>query len=411
MNFDTPTLFASVMVAKLAGSAVLMLFFLFWKARCPACARSLVIWSCGMFLAGSGAFLIAMRGVIPDGVSILVANTLVILGVGLGRSGFLVFLGNRPVIWLNFAVAGLWVALCIYPPFFGSFQARVNFIQSYLILTCLSIVWVAFRQNREKLHTVRLLGVTTLIECTGYVWFTVNQNVMLYPDFPTAFRENFMTVYLVTILLAIVMTILLPACMIVERSLNGFREQANQDVLTGLANRRAFLNSAQGWMSEHATGSQAFSVIMLDLDKFKSVNDRFGHAMGDAVLQLFGRVLKDTLGVTAVSGRLGGEEFAVFLPDCDRETALLTAQRICRRFKVECREASDGKLAVTASAGVVSANGKVNLDRALEAADKGLYKAKRQGKAQIVTLDFTPDGGAQNSRVGEGFSSPRRKAA
>ncbi|WP_165814598.1 GGDEF domain-containing protein [Labrenzia sp. 011] len=364
-----------------------------------------------MFLAGSGAFLIAMRGVIPDGVSILVANTLVILGVGLGRSGFLVFLGNRPVIWLNFAVAGLWVALCIYPPFFGSFQARVNFIQSYLILTCLSIVWVAFRQNREKLHTVRLLGVTTLIECTGYVWFTVNQNVMLYPDFPTAFRENFMTVYLVTILLAIVMTILLPACMIVERSLNGFREQANQDVLTGLANRRAFLNSAQGWMSEHATGSQAFSVIMLDLDKFKSVNDRFGHAMGDAVLQLFGRVLKDTLGVTAVSGRLGGEEFAVFLPDCDRETALLTAQRICRRFKVECREASDGKLAVTASAGVVSANGKVNLDRALEAADKGLYKAKRQGKAQIVTLDFTPDGGAQNSRVGEGFSSPRRKAA
>ncbi|POF27706.1 GGDEF domain-containing protein [Roseibium marinum] len=411
MTLDTPTLFTSVMVAKLAGSAILILFFLFWKACGPVCARSLAIWSCGMFLAGSGAFLIAMRGVVPDGFSILAANTLVILGTGLGRSGFATFLGARPAIWLNFVVAGVWVVLCFYPPFFESFLARVNFVQSYLILTCLSVVWIAFRRNRDNLRTVRLLGVTTLIECTGYAWFTVNQNVLLYPDFLYAFGENFMTAYLVTILLSIVMTILLPACMIVERSLNGFREQANQDALTGLANRRSFLNGTQNWLSQSRVDNGTFSLIMVDLDGFKSVNDRYGHAMGDAVLQLFGRVLKDTLDVSAVPGRLGGEEFAVFLPDCGQEPALLTARRVCRRFSVECREASGGKLTVTASAGVVTAGGKVTLERALEAADKGLYKAKRQGKAQIVTMDFTPDGALQNSVAEAGFSSLRRKAA
>ncbi|WP_299813924.1 GGDEF domain-containing protein [uncultured Roseibium sp.] len=411
MTLDTPTLFTSVMVAKFAGSAILILFFLFWKARSAVCARSLLIWSCGMFLAGIGALLIAMRGVVPDGLSILAANTLVILGVGLGRSAFATFLGGRPAIWLNFAVAGVWIAFCLYPPFFGSFLARTNFVQSYLILTCLSIVWMAFRQNRDNLHTVRLLGVTTLIECLGYAWFTGNQNVLLYPDFQSAFPQGFMAVYLVTILLATVMAILLPACMVVERSLHGFREQASQDALTGLANRRYFLDGTQDWMSESRADGGTFSLIMLDLDGFKSVNDRYGHPMGDAVLQLFSRVLKDTLDVTAVPGRLGGEEFAVFLPDCSQEPALLTARRVCRRFSMECREASGGKLTVTASAGVVTASCNVTLERALEAADKGLYKAKRQGKAQIVTMDFSPEGELQNSVTEPAFSSQRKKAA
>lgn len=411
MTLDTPTLFTSVMVALFAGSAVLIVFFVFWKARSPACARSLLLWSCGMFLAGTGAVLVGMRGVAPDSVSILVANTLLILGLGLGRSGFATFLGARPTIWLNFAVACLWIGLCFYPPFFESFPARANFVQSYLMLTCLSIVWMAFRQNKDGLHSVRLLGITTLVQCFGYVWFIVNQNVRLYPDFLTAFPERFMAVHLIIILLSIVVTILLPACMIVERSMHGFRQQANQDALTGLANRRSFLNGAQSWMSENRAEYATFSLVMLDLDGFKSVNDRFGHPMGDAVLQLFGRVLKDTLDVSAVAGRLGGEEFAVFLPNCGQETALLTARRVCRRFSMECREVSGGKLTVTASAGVVTADRDVPLERALDVADKGLYKAKRQGKAQIVTMALSADGGLQSFEVEPAFSTQRTKAA
>jgi|GEM_PF-1432769 len=411
MTLDTPTLFTCVMIAEFAGCLILLLFLLFWKSRSPACTRSLVLWSSGMFLAGGGTLLIAMRGVIPDGFSIIAANTLIIMGTGLRRSGFAAFLGLRPFVKVTFAVAVLWLALCFYPPFRDDLLARVNFVQTYLILTCLSVVWMAFREQKNVLYTARLLGLTTLIECAGYMWFTVNQNVLDYADFTAAFHENFMTIYLVTVLFSMIMTILLPACMVVERSLQGFKEQAYQDSLTGLPNRRAFLNDAESWLEgrKHADGT--FSLIMFDLDNFKSVNDRFSHAMGDAVLQLFGRVLKDMLGNSAIPGRIGGEEFAVFLPGCGKEMALLTTQRICRRFSVECQEASQGKLIVTTSVGLVAADGKVGLERVMEAADRGLYKAKRQGRAQIVTMDLAPNGRLRKSIADTGFSSLRRKAA
>jgi diguanylate cyclase (GGDEF)-like protein len=147
------------------------------------------------------------------------------------------------------------------------------------------------------------------------------------------------------------------------------------------------------------------------MDQFKSVNERFGQAMGDALLQLFARILKDTLVENAISGRVGGAGFAVFLPEGNKELAHLTAQRICRRFGLECQEASGGRLMVTASVGLVSASVSTPLERAMEAAEGGLHRAKKQGRAQIVTMDLAPNGRLIKDAKRTGFSVLRKKAA
>ncbi len=410
MTLDTPTLFTCVMIAEFAGSAILLLFLLLWRARSRACALSLGLCSVGMFLAGSGTFLIALRGTVPESISILAANALLIFGTGLRRCGIAAFLGKRPLIWVVTGAATLWLALCFYPPFFESFLARVNYVQACLILSCLSIVAMTVRFNREKLHSIRFLGVTTLIECAAYVWYTVNQNLLRLPDFLTAFSEDFMSIFLVTVLFAMIMTIVLQVSMVVERSLQGFRDQALQDALTNLPNRRAFYDAAEAWISGRQESGGRYCLIVFDIDRFKSVNDRYSQAMGDAILQLFSRVLKDSLSAEAVCGRVGGEEFAVFLPDCDKEFALLTTQRLCRRFSVGCQQATDGKLVVTASAGIATAECSIGLARAMEAAVNGLGKAKRQGKAQIVSMDLLTNGLLKKSTAAA-FSRLKRKAA
>jgi len=411
MTLDTPTLFTCIMVAEFAGSAILFLFYLFWPARTGACARSLALWSLGMFLAGFGTVLLAMRGTIPDLFSIVAANFLVILGTGMRRSGFAVFLGERSHVWVFAVLALSWLVFCSFPSFYDSFLSRVNYVQSVLILSGLWVVWMAFWQNREKLYSARMLGLTTLVETAGFLWFTAHQNLLQFPSFLSVFPEGFMKVYLLTILFAIIMTIVLPASMVIERTLLGFKEKAHQDDLTGLSNRRAFLHKAEDWIGTHGAPDDRYSVILFDMDDFKTVNDRFSQAMGDALLQLFARILKDTLGETAVPGRISSTQFAVFQPESSKEMALLAAQRICRRFGVECQEASRGKLMVTASVGLVTANSGTRLERSVEAAERGLQKAKKQGCAQIVAMELAPNGRLIKDVKRAGFSALRKKAA
>ncbi len=411
MKLDTPTLFLCLMIAEFAGSAILLLFLLIWKGRTRACAQSLALWAAGMFCIGSGTVLIGMRGAISNELSIHLANALIIFGVGLSGSAFAAFLGRRRFIWVFVALSGLWVLLCFYQPFWDSLLARLHYVQACIAMSYLWIIWLAVRANGERLHSARLLGLTSLIGFAGAVWIVLHHDSAHFPTFLSSFSQDFMSVYLITMMFSFIMTIVLPPAMVIERSLLRFREQAYQDALTALPNRRAFLNDAEAWIESRKSRQDTYSLIMFDMDQFKAVNDRFSRAMGDALLQLFGRVLKDMLGETAVPGRVGGEEFTVFLPDSDKEQALLTSQRICRRFALECQEASDGKLMISVSVGLVTANSTVSLERAMEAVGRGLHKAKKQGRAQIVTMDLSPSGILKKAKKQGGFSSVRKKAA
>ncbi|WP_428643124.1 diguanylate cyclase [Roseibium sp.] len=410
MTFDTPTLFASAMIVAFAGSAILPVFLLLWQTRDRASVQGLLLTSAGFFLAGSGAILLGARGTISDSLSLVAANALLISGTGLRRCGLAAFLGRRPLIWLMALMPAVWVALINYPPFAEQFLLRVYFVQTCLVLSCFSIFWMSVFANREKLHTVRLLGFVSLIEIAGYFWFVINQHMHHLPDYLASYSSDFFVISLFSALLSMALTVVLNVCMVVERHMHGFRELSRMDELTNLPNRRAFIDDAEAALAGPKAFEHKYSLIVFDMDALKSVNERYSHAMGDALLQLFSRILRDNLSGEAICGRIGGEKFAVFLSDCDREFALLTAQRICRRFKVDCREATGGRLAATVSVGMVTANCDTVFARAMEAAVNGLCKAKRQGKAQIVTMDLCSDGLLKRSTAAA-FSSLRRKAA
>jgi diguanylate cyclase (GGDEF)-like protein len=163
------------------------------------------------------------------------------------------------------------------------------------------------------------------------------------------------------------------------------RREATTDPLTGLANRRRFLEQLQIEAKRRSRSGRAVSLVMADLDDFKLVNDRHGHQSGDEVLRAFANVLRETLRDIDVPARLGGEEFAVLLPESDAEGAATVARRLRERVATLTIAAPDGTpLTITASFGVASCPPLERVEDLPGAADEALYAAKREGKDRVV---------------------------
>jgi diguanylate cyclase (GGDEF)-like protein len=158
--------------------------------------------------------------------------------------------------------------------------------------------------------------------------------------------------------------------------------QALVDGLTGLANRRAASDALHAEAARSERLETPLSVVLADLDEFKEVNDVHGHAVGDEVLRVVAKVLRETLRESDVAGRWGGEEFLLLLPGADEEGAAQLAERV-RVALGERSIPSVPGLRVTASFGVAEYAGETNPEQLLEAADGALYRAKRAGKDRV----------------------------
>lgn len=159
-------------------------------------------------------------------------------------------------------------------------------------------------------------------------------------------------------------------------------EQATQDFLTGLPNRRGFAQLAEVLARQARRQRQPLSVALFDLDDFKGVNDRFGHATGDALLRDAARLAPALLRGTDVVARWGGEEFVVLLPHCDLTRAAVIAEKL--RHALGAHEFA-GVGRVTASFGVAEARSGETLDALIGRADTALYRAKHSGKNRVET--------------------------
>jgi len=153
------------------------------------------------------------------------------------------------------------------------------------------------------------------------------------------------------------------------------------DALTGMWNRRAFERRLQEeWMRHRRTG-RPVSLLSLDIDRFKSINDRFGHPAGDAVLARVAEVLRHGIRLSDLAARLGGEEFAVLLPETDAASAAVVGEKLRRLVQ----EAHWPLAPVTVSVGVASAlpNDQGDPNVMLAQADRALYVAKERGRNQV----------------------------
>jgi len=162
---------------------------------------------------------------------------------------------------------------------------------------------------------------------------------------------------------------------------------ASHDSLTGLLNRRAILDTLQREVSRASRSGGPWAVGMCDIDRFKQINDSYGHLTGDDVLRGFARILRETLRPHDSAGRMGGEEFLVIVPIQAQGDAVFPFSRLCVQIAESKIPTRSGVLSITASIGVASATAGSKADQMLEAADAALYRAKAAGRNRVVHND------------------------
>ncbi len=158
------------------------------------------------------------------------------------------------------------------------------------------------------------------------------------------------------------------------------KQIAYYDTLTGLFNRRKLIESLDDQVKSHKTSTKTFSVVMLDIDHFKNVNDEWGHLVGDQILIFFGKLLMYGFRKTDIITRFGGEEFAVILPETDEETAVDLAESV----RMQVMAMPYGECEITVSCGVATFSSDDNQQSILRKADNALFAAKNSGRNKVI---------------------------
>jgi diguanylate cyclase (GGDEF)-like protein len=175
-----------------------------------------------------------------------------------------------------------------------------------------------------------------------------------------------------------------------ERTEYRHRAAARTDSLTSISNRRGFLEQA-ALARRGATGKQPTAVLLFDLDNFKTINDRFGHAIGDRTLQIFADIARANIGEAGPIGRWGGDEFVAVLYDTTREIAATVAERIQLGFEKAAADIDGRIVGATVSTGMTfSSHGGFEMPVLLLQADQALYRAKAEGRNRVAVATPEP---------------------
>jgi diguanylate cyclase (GGDEF)-like protein len=214
-------------------------------------------------------------------------------------------------------------------------------------------------------------------------------------------------IFAIELVLYAIGTVFVIFMLVSERAVTVHKVAASCDPLTGMFNRRGFSEATARMIEREAKAGRPITVMIFDIDHFKSINDRFGHPAGDEVLKLFASVITHTLRITDLCGRIGGEEFAAMLP-CNLEEALHAAERVREAFATCGIEIDDAPVVTTVSIGVAGGPANTELDVLLAAADTALYDAKRGGRNRVQAAEEQqPVSLEQGRRASAGQTAPK----
>ena len=165
------------------------------------------------------------------------------------------------------------------------------------------------------------------------------------------------------------------------------RTEAEIDFLTGLVNRRRFERALLEMINDYQTRGYPFALILLDIDNFKSVNDRYGHPAGDQVLKEIALILKTFLRANNIAARIGGEEFAILVPGATVKEGEIIANRLRNTIENRSFSTLEDEIHITASFGVTGVRVDDTIDTIFARVDKAMYEAKHSGKNQVVVIE------------------------
>jgi diguanylate cyclase (GGDEF)-like protein len=336
--------------------------------------------------------LLLARGHISDVVSVVLANFLVTLAGSMLYAGFARFFG-RPVRWpwlllVTFATVP---ALAYWRYAVDSIPARVVVSTFFTSAICFAIAVIVARNraaDRARYPYVAAVSLATLFglcQLARGLYFSALPGV----SSPLMFTTN-VNVILLCVGAAIMPVMSMCAMLMVHDALLAdARKAVNHDFLTGALSRTGFQSMARKRFAEADQLGAPLSLLIIDLDRFKAINDTFGHAAGDSVLREFAALTRVHLRRDDALARLGGEEFAVLLP----RTSLADARRVAERLRSEASRhavATDaGPCRYSISGGLAMRERGETLDRLTTRADRALYAAKLAGRDRVC-LHETP---------------------
>ena len=379
MSLDVNTLFIVAIYVE-ASLGLLLLFA--WAQNMQI--RAVAWWGFAHLMRAGSIALFGTFGATPDLVSIDLANAILFLSFAVTWTGARVFDGRK--IMPGYIIAGplLWFSVRHFATFKHDLDLRVLFSSGIVA----SYTWLAayeFWRGRAEPLVSRWPTILVLF-ANGSLFLLRTPLARTLPWMPegAVVESVWMIVMTLEALLFTISIAFILLAMAKERAEFRLRNAAMVDSLTGIANRRSFLQDGEGLAKRHAADPSPTAVLLIDLDHFKSINDRFGHAVGDRVLQIFARTAQEAIKVPDLLGRLGGEEFAVLLHDVGPERAAARAELIRTSFAEAAAEVDGYPVNATLSVGMVcSRGGAFDLGELLTQADHALYEAKERGRNRI----------------------------
>lgn len=400
MQLDIPTLaVVTVFVTALLG-ALLMFAGLQNRAL-----RAPMLWGIAFLLGAIGMALVVVRGKAPDWLTIHVANMLVLTGMGLVWVGARQFDGRLPRAMMVAVAPALWLAACAVPAIGSDINMRTVVVSALGAALAFAAAREVWRGRAEPLLS-RWPTVVTLLAYGGAMLIRIPVTLTL----PQPTGENqlmagslFPLLAFGTLMFTVVLAFLL-LNMSKERTELRHKTAALIDPLCGVSNRRAFLDEAGRLIAQQRVGGAPLAMLLFDLDHFKTINDRLGHAAGDDVLRTFAAEASGTLGADALFGRIGGEEFGALLPVATLGEALAVGERVRRNFVLAVHSQFETDIVMPTVSIGVALSGTLDLSVAglMARADRALYRAKANGRNRVESATpVAADAQVQPGRAGE----------
>lgn len=340
-------------------------------------------WVASGLLAVTATLLLLRR----SDIVVVGASALLVVASLFGLQGFRQFFHLRPsVIWEYGALGAILVGLVYWTYVSPDVNARNAVISGFIAYVRSVIAWVVQRYRpagrpKYSYHFVSVAAVLGAIvhavRCAVYGLGLAHETTFLEP---TPINVAFLAMATLTLPCLSVGMVMLAHDRLAER----MERLATIDDLTGVLGRRAFIARAEALFDRAKTAKSKLSIAILDIDNFKGINDRYGHAVGDQALAHVALTISREIRQIDVLGRIGGEEFAVLLPLTGKEDAVRLTNRLRAIVAASVSRAPAGDVVCTLSAGVDELGASDTLAGAMARADTALYAAKANGKNCVM---------------------------
>ena len=376
---DVPTLFfVAVCITAMLGLFLIcawlqqrhMRALAWWGSAYLIGASSLALWS-------APTPMFALPPEIPA--------AMIFIACGMIWNGVRLFHGRRMKPVPAFAGALAWIVAAQLPFFPEGGSARIALGAVVVAIYTFCIAFELGRERRKALYSKTAAIVVPFLHAAIFL-MPLGMRAFL----PEVIAASWLTVFALETMIYAIGTAFIVVLMVKDHYVHIYRNAATIDPLTGLLNRRAFQENAVALCQLQAARAAPVSLLMFDLDHFKSINDRFGHAAGDEVLRVFAQVARNSMRANDIIGRLGGEEFAAIVPG-DIDIAVRIAERVRAGFESAGAVVNTAALGATVSIGAVMAHEAVmDVGTLLVRADTALYRAKNDGRNRVFAVKDAP---------------------